>query len=72
MYVHHFPVLARRWAQCGSSPRPDMIPAAALVLAFTAAAAAQYAGCPEQYGLQVYPHEQYCDKFYKCANGRLF
>ena len=49
-----------------------MIPAAALVLAFTAAAAAQYAGCPEQYGLQVYPHEQYCDKFYKCANGRLF
>merc|ERR1711982_238580 len=29
------------------------------------------AGCPEPYGLQVYPHEQYCDKFYKCANGTL-
>merc|ERR1712154_269869 len=35
------------------------------------AAHAQYAGCPEPYGLQVYPHEQYCDKFYKCANGTL-
>ena len=34
-------------------------------------AAAQYATCPEQYGLQVYPHDQYCDKFYKCANGKL-
>ena len=33
-------------------------------------ATAQYAGCPEPYGLQVYPHEQYCDKFYKCANGK--
>merc|ERR1711879_636391 len=32
---------------------------------------AQYAGCPEQYGVQVYPHEQYCDKFYKCVNGTL-
>ena len=34
-------------------------------------AAAQYASCPEPYGLQVYPHDQYCDKFYKCANGKL-
>ena len=33
---------------------------------------AQYAGCPEQYGVQVYPHEQYCDKFYKCVNGKTF
>merc|ERR1711971_878489 len=32
---------------------------------------AQYAGCPETYGVQVYPHEQYCDKFYKCVNGTL-
>ena len=21
--------------------------------------------CPEPYGVQVYPNEQYCDKFYK-------
>ena len=34
-------------------------------------AGAQYASCPEPYGLQVYPHDQYCDKFYKCANGKL-
>ena len=34
-------------------------------------ASAQYATCPEPYGLQVYPHDQYCDKFYKCANGKL-
>merc|ERR1712072_771034 len=34
-------------------------------------AGAQYASCPEPYGLQVYPHDQYCDKFYKCANGTL-
>ena len=32
--------------------------------------AQQYAGCPEPYGLQTYPHETYCDKFYKCENGR--
>ncbi len=22
-------------------------------------------GCPEQYGVQVYPHEGACDRFYK-------
>merc|ERR1712055_716625 len=27
--------------------------------------------CPESYGLQTYPHEGYCDKSYKCANGTL-
>lgn len=27
--------------------------------------------CPEAYGLQLYPHPQYCDQFYKCANGTL-
>ena len=28
---------------------------------------AQYAdgGCPEPYGVQTYPDEKYCDKFYK-------
>merc|ERR1712107_665097 len=36
-------------------------------LGLVSAVSAQ-AGCPEPYGLQVYPHEQYCDKFYKCAN----
>ena len=40
-----------------------------LVAGLVSAVSAQYAGCPEPYGLQVYPHEQYCDKFYKCANG---
>ena len=40
-----------------------------LVSGLVSAVSAQYAGCPEPYGLQVYPHEQYCDKFYKCANG---
>ena len=43
---------------------------ALVVSGLVATAAAQYAGCPEPYGLQVYPHEQYCDKFYKCANGK--
>merc|ERR1712025_219345 len=28
-------------------------------------------GCPEPYGIQTYPHEGYCDKFYKCTNGTL-
>merc|ERR1711868_97005 len=42
-----------------------------LITGLVSAAHAQYAGCPEPYGLQVYPHEQYCDKFYKCANGTL-
>ncbi len=41
-----------------------------LMLAAAAATAQQYAGCPEPYGVQTYPHETYCDKFYKCANGR--
>merc|ERR1712107_5767 len=36
-------------------------------LGLVSAVSAQ-AGCPEPYGLQVYPHEQYCDKFYKRAN----
>jgi len=27
--------------------------------------------CPEPYGLQTYPHETYCDQFYKCTNGTL-
>ncbi len=36
-----------------------------LALAF-ATATAQYAGgCPEPYGVQTYPDEKYCDKFYK-------
>ena len=27
---------------------------------------AQYPGtCPEPYGIQTYPDEKYCDKFYK-------
>eukprot|EP00095_Tigriopus_kingsejongensis_P003753 maker-scaffold911_size81771-snap-gene-0.26 protein:Tk03753 transcript:maker-scaffold911_size81771-snap-gene-0.26-mRNA-1 annotation:"GK25194" len=26
-------------------------------------------GCPESYGVQTYPHEEYCDKFYLCVNG---
>ena len=30
---------------------------------------AQYSSCPEAYGLQLYPHEQYYDKFFKCGAG---
>ena len=41
-----------------------------LVPLLAAHSSAQYAGCPETYGVQVYPHEQYCDKFYKCVNGK--
>ena len=22
-------------------------------------------GCPEAYGVQTYPHEKYCDQYYK-------
>merc|ERR1711953_686952 len=29
------------------------------------------AGCPEAYGVQTYPDEKYCDRFYKCTNGTL-
>lgn len=41
-----------------------------LFLVFSALAmgcvSAQYAGgCPEPYGVQTYPDEKYCDKFYK-------
>ena len=42
-----------------------------LVPLLAAHSSAQYAGCPETYGVQVYPHEQYCDKFYKCVNGKI-
>ena len=44
---------------------------ALILLGLAACASAQYSSCPEPYGLQLYPHEQYCDKFYKCANGEL-
>merc|ERR1711970_1613499 len=27
--------------------------------------------CPEEYGLQTYPHPDSCHSFYKCANGTL-
>jgi hypothetical protein len=40
-----------------------------LLLLGPAAWAQQYSGCPEPYGIQTYPHETYCDKFYKCVNG---
>merc|ERR1711934_582593 len=46
--------------------------ALALILLGLGCATAQYSSCPEAYGLQLYPHEQYCDKFYKCANGTLY
>lgn len=29
----------------------------------------QSSGCQERYGVQTYPHETYCDKFYLCVNG---
>eukprot|EP00091_Calanus_sinicus_P006174 TRINITY_DN16774_c0_g1_i1.p1 TRINITY_DN16774_c0_g1~~TRINITY_DN16774_c0_g1_i1.p1 ORF type:complete len:259 (+),score=50.92 TRINITY_DN16774_c0_g1_i1:236-1012(+) len=60
----------------GSLPPPPDMCTAILVLASVAIlglpeAWAQYSRCPESYGLQTYPHEGYCDKFYKCANGTL-
>ena len=39
------------------------------VLMVGAVSGQQYAGCPEAYGVQTYPHDTYCDKFYKCVNG---
>merc|ERR1712117_43342 len=42
-----------------------------ITLTLLTTALAQYSACPEPYGLQTYPHEGYCDKFYKCANGTL-
>ena len=47
-----------------------MLQLVGLLLLGPAAWAQQYAGCPEPYGVQTYPHETYCDKFYKCVNGR--
>ena len=35
-------------------------------LAFIGLTQAQ--SCPEPYGVQTYPNEQYCDKFYKVKN----
>merc|ERR1712080_385628 len=60
----------------GSHQAPSSMPglSASLLLALGLACPglAQYSSCPEPYGLQLYPHEQYCDKFYKCANGTLY
>ena len=39
-------------------------------LAFIGLAKAQ--SCPEPYGVQTYPNEQYCDKFYKVFKTYLF
>merc|ERR1711990_217775 len=35
---------------------------ALILLGLAACASAQYSSCPEPYGLQLYPHEQYCGK----------
>ena len=48
-----------------------MQPLGLLLIVLAGSAKAQYSSCPEPYGLQLYPHEQYCDKFYKCANGEF-
>ena len=53
-----------------SSPLTLVMLTFLLVPLLAAHSSAQYAGCPETYGVQVYPHEQYCDKFYKCVNGK--
>ncbi|XP_065577517.1 protein obstructor-E-like [Artemia franciscana] len=31
----------------------------------------EISSCPQDYGLQLYPHPRYCDQFYKCENGTL-
>ena len=35
---------------------------------------AQYpaGACPEPYGIQTYPDEKYCDKFYKVIKWKIF
>jgi len=45
-------------------------PACLLVIGLFQLAQAQ-SQCPEPYGIQTYPHEGYCDQFYKCTNGTL-
>jgi hypothetical protein len=43
-----------------------------LLLSLAAGALAQQGGsCPEAYGVQTYPSENSCDRFYKCTNGTL-
>jgi len=37
----------------------------ASALAFAAVDAQR---CPEQYGVQTYPNEEYCDRYYKVRN----
>merc|ERR1711893_83005 len=39
------------------------------ILALFGGASAQRSYCTEQYGVQTFPHEQYCDKFHLCVNG---
>merc|ERR1712203_322001 len=41
-----------------------------IVLALATLSVAQR-GCPESYGVQTYPDEKYCDRFFKCTNGTL-
>jgi len=43
---------------------------AVLVTLLVATVWGQSASCPD-YGVQTYPHDGYCDKFYKCTNGTL-
>lgn len=46
-----------------SVARTSMLGLAVVLLSFSTSARGQ--GCPEQYGVQTYPNEQYCDRFYK-------
>jgi len=41
-----------------------------ILSALAAVSMAQH-GCPEPYGVQTYPDEKYCDRFFKCTNGTL-
>merc|ERR1712027_264769 len=43
-----------------------------LILAAAVAAQAPPGRCPEDYGVQTYPHEAACDRFYKCENGLAY
>ena len=40
-----------------------------LILAAAVAAQAPPGRCPEDYGVQTYPHEAACDRFYKVSGG---
>jgi hypothetical protein len=48
-----------------------LTPVVVVVLLLLQGAMGQHGGCPEPHGLQTYPHEQQCDKFYKVIRSHI-